>query len=419
MAYNAQQIQFLKTEQAQQWLREHHLALQQLSGLTLDSWMKEHLPQLTREEQRALYSQSLLRKKALNKWSDPPVCWIFEEDSLQQASHFLVSQKRAQILNERWDTNLPLYELGCAAGHDSYFLSRHFPLQSYEIDPLRASIASFNFRQFPSTHHRATLLAQDFFSSPKDHPYHLFADPARRDEKGRIFNPEKMIPPLSLVLQESSPQPHAGVAVKLHPGLQDRDIPPGYSVLFFAIDKDLKEALLLKNPTGQTQRESFFWSSQDQSWHHKVLFDPTPPEQAPLNQQPRYLFLPHPLVSRSRTLGDLSRQMKDAFCLDPQIGLLSCYQPQASRWGRWLKVLDSSKAKLKDLQKMLRSYPCQRLDLISKGVQAPLMKWQKKLSASTQKGDRVLTIVLVRQQPHYKAYLCQSIDLEENVYDTG
>ncbi|MCZ9345801.1 SAM-dependent methyltransferase, partial [Streptomyces sp. TRM76130] len=71
----------------------------------------------------------------------------------------------------------------------------------------------------------------------------VFADPARRGGRGRVFDPEAYSPPLSWAVGAARTAPRAA-ALKVAPGIPHEAVPAGAEAEWISDGGDVKEAVL-------------------------------------------------------------------------------------------------------------------------------------------------------------------------------
>ncbi|MCT1607900.1 class I SAM-dependent methyltransferase [Nesterenkonia massiliensis] len=221
------------------------------NALRKDGW--------TPETVAAVLTQSRLRRAAQRKFGDFAARMLFTAEGLQQSTRLPVAARHAQRFRRAGITTVA--DLGCGLGGDAMAMaSAGLQVVAVEADETTAAAATINLRPFPEAqvvHGTAedfaaeqgfngdgSALSCDGAAGP--HPgWGLWLDPARRDERSRIWDPEQFSPPLSFVtaLAESG----VPMGVKLGPGIPHSMIPPGCEAEWVSIDGDLVEVVLWFN----------------------------------------------------------------------------------------------------------------------------------------------------------------------------
>src|SRR5690606_14170983 len=131
-----------------------------------------------------------------------------------------------------------LIDLGCGIGGDLVaFADAGHTAAGVDTDPLRVAIARANLEalDLPGAVQVADGTTLD--RSPFDGVY---ADPARRGARGRVFDAEGWTPPWSFITSLL----HRASVVKLAPGLDHDLVPVGIEAEWVSDNGDVKESVL-------------------------------------------------------------------------------------------------------------------------------------------------------------------------------
>lgn len=221
----------------------------------------------------AVLTQLRLRRDAQSKFGSFAYRMLFTEQGLQQATRLPVAARHAQRFRDAEVTHVA--DLGCGLGADSLaFASAGLSVTAVEADETTAAAAYINLRPFPEAHIRHST-AEDFaaenglleaFSGKagkrREFPAGggLWLDPARRNERSRLWDPEEFSPPLSFITELAATGLPLGV--KLGPGMPHELIPAGCEAEWVSLDGDLVEvvlwfnALARRTPEGSLIRRS-------------------------------------------------------------------------------------------------------------------------------------------------------------------
>jgi hypothetical protein len=214
-----------------------------------------------------------------------------------------------------------------------------------------------------------------------------FADPARRIGEQRIFRLDQLQPPLGALQQLQVQIPCLGV--KIMPGVDKTEIPPGCGVEFISHEGVCKEALLWFGLAASHP----IWASihTPGGWH--TLTDTTPP---PLGSLAAGMALhePDPAIIRAGTFAPLCTAL-DAHLFDSMIAYLVSDRLIAHPLVQSFHILEIHPFNLKTLQARLHALGFSRVELKKRGAPfAPeSLRGRLKLPA----GDRAGVVIFTRQ----------------------
>jgi hypothetical protein len=208
--------------------------LRQLTGLR-----KTFAP----HEAGALLALARLRLRAAAKFPEADRLF-FTTEALEQATARPIAAHRAAHLHAHTPPG-PWLDLGCGIGGDTLAMAQHRPVVAYELDPLRLRLAEANVAALglaaQVTFHQADWAAA-LAAGTLPPATGAFIDPARRQGDKRLFRLTQLQPPVQTWLDLQGQVP--ALAVKVMPGLDLADLPPGASVEFISHEGTCKEALL-------------------------------------------------------------------------------------------------------------------------------------------------------------------------------
>lgn len=184
----------------------------------------------------AAVTQNHLRGLAATKLGDDAARMYFTHDALEQATRGRVARWRAERLASTGAS--AVLDLGCGIGSDlRAFAGAGLRVRGVERDPVRAAIARANLAALDLDGEVLCAAASEV--DPTDDEV-VFLDPARRDGRGRVFDPEAMSPPWSEIVGWLAGR---GV-VKTMPGLPHELIPDWVEAQWVSDGGDLVEACL-------------------------------------------------------------------------------------------------------------------------------------------------------------------------------
>jgi hypothetical protein len=181
----------------------------------------------------AIGEQLALRDKARERGL-PAMGWLYTAEGQQMMTHPLVAERRARRLAA---LDSPVVDLTCGIGGDLNYLADHGPgAIGLDRDAVSALLAASNVP-------RATVLRGDATRPP----LHIGAravliDPARRDDRGRRFDPAAYAPDWETCVALAR-RASAGV-VKSPPGIAQANVPADAEIEFVQLGRSLREAAL-------------------------------------------------------------------------------------------------------------------------------------------------------------------------------
>ncbi len=200
------------------------------------------------EQVAAALTQADLRRRAEAKFGDLAGRMYFTRDGLEQATRLPVAAHRAARVRAASATTL--VDLGCGIGGDLVAFARAgVTCAGVDLDPLRVEVARANLEALGLGGAVTVADATAIDTTPFDVAY---ADPARRNAKGRSFDVDDWTPPWSFVeslLARDS-------CVKLAPGLPHELVPDGVEAEWVSDHREVKEAVLWSGRLATTRRRA-------------------------------------------------------------------------------------------------------------------------------------------------------------------
>ena len=223
----------LQTDEGRALVAEVHEGAGRESDLALGTRLRKvHDVELV----AAAVTQNHLRGLARAKLGDDAAAMFFTHDALQQATRGTVATLRAERLAASGAS--AVLDLGCGIGSDLVAFARAgLRVRGVDRDPVRAAIASANLRALGLEGEVVCADAADVVPTASEV---VFLDPARRDDRGRVFDPEAMSPPWSVVEEHLSGR----AVVKTLPGIPHALVPDGVEAEWVSDGGDLVEACL-------------------------------------------------------------------------------------------------------------------------------------------------------------------------------
>ncbi len=184
----------------------------------------------------AALTQVELRRRAVPKFGDLAARMYFTPDGLEQATRLSVATHRAGRLQAAVATTA--IDLGCGIGGDLVAFARAGVVTAgVDLDPVRVAVAQANLAALDLDGAVQVADATTVDTTPFDV---AFADPARRNGRGRSFHVEDWTPPWAFVEGLLT----RDACVKVAPGIPHALVPPGVEAEWVSDHGEVKEAAL-------------------------------------------------------------------------------------------------------------------------------------------------------------------------------
>jgi SAM-dependent methyltransferase len=317
---------------------------------------------------------------------------FFTRAGLEQASSELVARHRAG----RYGGRGRVADLCCGIGGDLIALAGGRDVLAVDRDPLHLRMARANAEVHGVAGGLSTLEA-DVRDADLTGIQAVFADPARRADRGRL-RAGRSEPPLSWCL--SLADRVAPVGIKAAPGLAHETVPDGWELEFIAIGRELKEAAAWSPALATAARRATILPAghsltQGQAGGHTV----------PVRAPGEFLFDPNPAITRAGLVKELAL-MIGAWQIDDQIAFLSAGTPVETPFARTLRVIDSAPWDQKRLPARLRALDIGAVDIRRRGLAGDVGRLHQQLKLS---GARRATLVMTRVSDRPWGLVCLDV----------
>jgi hypothetical protein len=348
---------------------------------------------LTPEQAAAAMAQVELRAAAAWKLGADAGRMYFTRDGLEQCTRHEVARHRAARLALAHPGSV--VDLGCGIGGDLVELARSgVTTAGVDQDPLRVAVAAANLDALGLP---GAVMVADATTLDLSPFGAVFADPARRNARGRVFDVDAYTPPWSFV--ESVLTGRA--CVKVAPGIPHDRVPPGVEAEWVSFRGDVKEAVLWSPPLATTGRRATLV-------HHSGLATLTAEDDAgagPVRPVGRFLHEPDGAVIRAGLVTAVAARV-DGWLVDAHIAYVSSETPARTPYARTFEVLEELPFHEKQLKAALRARDVGRLTIKKRGVDVVPEQLRKRLGL---RGDAEATVVLTRAAGRGTALLVQPL----------
>jgi len=349
----------------------------------------------------AALTQATLRLAAAAKFgSDDAGRMFFTRDGLEQATRPLVAARRAARLRAAGATRVA--DLCCGIGTEAVALARAgLRVVAVDADAETAALASANAAAL-GLDSLISVRHDDALTTSLDDCDAVFADPARRDARGRrVFDPAGYTPPLDALLALAARVPLG--AVKVGPGIPHAAIPDGTEAEWVSVDGDVVEAALWLGSAAVVPRRATVIRGGEV---HELTGDGTRP--APVGEPGRYLYEPDGAVLRTYLVSELADRL-DARLGDATIGYLYADAPVETPFARGFEVVERMPFVVKRLRAALRERGVGRLTVKKRGVDVDPDALRRELLKGKAAGTAEATVVVTRVDGQRTAFVCEEL----------
>lgn len=339
---------------------------------------------LAPEAARAVLALIEGRRAAAGKFADADRLF-FDRESAEQASAETVALHTAA----RFAGARCIADLGCGAGGDALALAEQAPVIAVDRDPERLTLAAANaeVRGAPIEIAEGTV---ETFALPAAVDA-AWLDPARRDAAGRVRDPERWSPPLSVALRVAASLPRAGI--KVAPGIDLALVPPGAEVECISHNGTLVEAVIWLGSAVTAPRRATVLPEGA-----SVAGDPDSGA-TPLGDPGRYLYDLDPAVGRA-SLVDAVAPMLRAWRLDEHTAYLGGDAQVDSPFARRFRVETWLPFSERRLREALDALGATRVEVMRRAspvdTNALETRLNRALAARSALEPRVRTVALTR-----------------------
>ncbi|MEG8277004.1 THUMP-like domain-containing protein [Streptomyces sp. AHA2] len=340
---------------------------------------------LRRDHPAALVSAALgqarLRQRAAVKFgAEDARRMFFTPNGVEQSTRASVAAYRAGRMAALGVTSVA--DLCCGIGGDAIALARAgIRVLAVDRDPLTAAAARANAEALDLAHLIEVREADvtDVDTAGYDA---VFADPARRGGRGRIFDPEAYSPPLSWAVAAARRAPHA--ALKVAPGIPHEAVPQDAEAEWISDGGDVKEAVLWFGTGPGTVRATLLPGPR--SLLSRGLPDPE------VRPPGRYLYEPDGAVVRAHLVAEVAEQVGGGL-LDATIAYVTADALHPTGYATAYEITDHLPFNVKKLKALLRERRVGTLTVKKRGSAVEPEELRRKVKPQ---GPHAATVFLTR-----------------------
>lgn len=347
------------------------------------SLRRDHPPELV----AAAVTQHRLRAKARGKLGDDAARMYLTPDALEQATRASVARARARRLTA--SGTVAVVDLGCGIGGDLVaFAQAGLRVRGVERDPVRAAMARANLQALGLD---GEVIGADLADVQPRADEVPFLDPARRDGRGRVFDPGAMTPSWDVVSRYLA---RPGV-VKTLPGFPHRLLPEGVEAQWVSDGGDLVEACLWGPGLAIAPRRATALPSGAEL----VGFgDP-----GDVGDVGTWLHEPDDAVIRAGLVGELATRMRGRL-VDPHLAYVTTDDQAYDPLARSFRIIEELPYREKPMGAALVAHDVGTLTIKKRGVDVVPEQLVRRLKL---KGSRTATVILARIDNGARAFLVE------------
>ena len=350
---------------------------------------RDHSP----EHVAAAMTQVELRLRARAKFGDLADSMYFTPDGLEQSTRLRVAEHRAARVAAAQPSSV--LDIGCGIGGDLIAFSRAgLTAAGIDRDPLRVAVASANLAALGLG---GAVQVADAEALGLSGFGVVFADPARRTDRGRVFDPDAYSPPWSfverLLLRPS--------VVKVAPGIPHDLVPEGVEAEWVSDEGDLKEAVLWSPQLATVRRRATVIRPHGLA----TLTDEDDPGERSVREVGRYLYEPDDAVIRAGLVTAVAAGVHGGL-VDAHIAYVTGDEAYSTPFAKGYEVMEVLPFREKPLKAALRERGIGRLTIKKRGVDVVPEDLRKRLALH---GEQDATLVLTRVADKGTALLVRPI----------
>ena len=327
----------------------------------------------------AALTQASLRRQAKPKFGETAAQMFFTRTGLEQATRPEVAAYHASRFLQGGVSRV--IDLGCGIGSDSLaFTVAGLEVVAVDVDPVTAAVAQANLAD------RAEVICADADQVAEQlltPGVGVFCDPARRNDRGRLWRVEDFEPRWSTVLQLLDGTRPAGA--KLGPALPRSLIPAAVEAEWVTHRGETVEVGLWSG-VGSTpgQRAALIMPNA------RLLVTTAPP--LSVRDLGRYIYEPAGAVIRAGAIAELGAQL-GAGLLDPQIAYLTNDRLCSTPFAAAFEVRQQLPFHLKALRAWVRQAQIGVLEIKKRGFDVDPAELRRRLRLT---GPNSATLVISR-----------------------
>jgi SAM-dependent methyltransferase len=331
----------------------------------------------------AALTQVELRVRGVAKLGEDALRMYFTPEGLEQATRARVSAHRAARVAMARPTSV--LDVGCGIGGDLLAFARAgLTVAGVDRDELRVEVARANLAALGLG---GAVQVADADGVDLDRFGVVFADPARRTARGRVFDVDGWSPPWPFVLDLL----RRPACVKVAPGVPHALLPDDVEAEWVSDEGEVKEAALWSPQLSTARRRATVIRGAGLA----TLTEADCPDELPdgaVRPVGDWLYEPDGAVIRAGLVTAVAAGVRGGL-VDEHIAYVTSDEAFSTPFARCYQVLEELPFKEKALRAALRERRVGRLTIKKRGVDVVPDQLRKRLALS---GDQEATVVLTR-----------------------
>jgi SAM-dependent methyltransferase len=287
-------------------------------------------------------------------------------------------------------------DLCCGIGGDALaFAEAGIRVLAVDRDPLTCAVARANAAALGVSELMRVECA-DVTRAPLDDCDAVFLDPARRGERGRVFDPGAYSPPWSFALGLA--ENFAAAGFKVAPGIPHEAVPAGAEAEWVSDGGEVKEAGVYFGSLRTAERRATLLPGA-RTLVNEGVPDPEPGDIG------RYLYEPDGAVIRARLLGELAGLLS-ARTVDSTIAYLTSDQLVPTPFASAYEVTDVLPFTVKKLRALVAERGYGTLEIKKRGADVNPEELRRKLAPRGPRANAA-TIIVTRHLGRHVALVAR------------
>ena len=344
----------------------------------------------------AALTQDRLRRRAVAKFGESARSMYFTEAGYEQSTRLGVARLRAGRYAAAGVREVA--DLCCGIGGDALaFAAAGIRVLAVDRDPLTCAVLRANAAAL-GVAELIRVECGDVTGVSLDGCDAVFLDPARRGERGRVFDPDAYSPPWSFAVGLAERFDAAGF--KVAPGIPHEAIPASAEAEWVSDGGDVKEAGIYFGPLRTAERRATLLPGP----HTLVAAGMGDPEPGEIS---RYVYEPDGAVIRARLLGELAAAL-GAHTLDPTIAYLTADQYTQTPFAAGYEVTDVLPFTVKKLRALVAERGYGTLTIKKRGADVDPAALRKQLRPTGPRTNAA-TIIVTRHLGRHVALVAREM----------
>ena len=339
-------------------------------------------------------TQDRLRRRAVAKFGEQARSMYFTEAGYEQSTRAAVARLRAERFTAAGVRGVA--DLCCGIGGDALaFAAAGIRVLAVDRDPVTCAVLRANAAVL-GLDELIRVECADVTSVALDGCDAVFLDPARRGERGRVFDPDAYSPPWSFAVGLADRFPASGF--KVAPGIPHEQIPAAAEAEWVSDAGDVKEAGIYFGTLRTAERRATLLPGG----HTLVAAGEPDPKPGEIGQ---YLYEPDGAVIRARLIGELASAL-GARTIDPTIAYLTADQYTPTPYAAAYEITDVLPFTVKKLRALVAERGYGTLAIKKRGADIDPAALRKQLRPTGPKTNAA-TIIVTRHLGRHVALVAR------------